>query len=312
MASKNLVIGVTFTLCNERNSKWCHNRFDLRHYDARTRLSGKLAYGCSNALKSRSQRVSHRVKPGFSNAIQPAGTLVNGSMRVGVLGGGLQGCCVALSLAERGVDVTLFDRNDRLLSRAAVANEGKIHLGYMYANDPSHSTARMMMQGCAGLRAVFRAASRTSHDSMTVSRPAAYVVHRDSQRTPNRFRIIWRPSIADPRGQRRARRRLFWPRPFSAQPRMWSAAEREAQFDPRVALAAFDTPEVAIDPAALADAVRTGINADPRIDIRLQTSRDSVDGRQMPRSCSANAGRKCSRALRSRRQRAVGRPICHQ
>ena len=34
---------------------------------------------------------------------------------------------------------------------------------------------------------------------------------------------------------------------------MWSAAEREAQFDPEVALAAFDTPEVAIDPAALAD-----------------------------------------------------------
>ena len=37
-------------------------------------------------------------------------------MRVGVLGGGLQGCCVALSLAERGVDVCLLDRNTRLLS----------------------------------------------------------------------------------------------------------------------------------------------------------------------------------------------------
>ena len=50
-------------------------------------------------------------------------------MHVGVLGGGLQGCCVALTLAERGVKVTLFDKNDTLLSRAAVANEGKIHLG---------------------------------------------------------------------------------------------------------------------------------------------------------------------------------------
>jgi hypothetical protein len=70
MASKNLVIGVAFTLCNERNSKWCHKRFDLRHYDARTRQSGKPAYRCSNALKSRSQRVSHRVsqvsRAGFS------------------------------------------------------------------------------------------------------------------------------------------------------------------------------------------------------------------------------------------------------
>ena len=68
-------------------------------------------------------------------------------MRVGVLGGGLQGCCIALVLAERGVEVTLFDQNDTLLSRTAVANEGKIHLGYMYAGDPTLSTARTMMTG---------------------------------------------------------------------------------------------------------------------------------------------------------------------
>ena len=56
-------------------------------------------------------------------------------MRVAVLGGGMQGCCCALALAARGARVTIYDRNDRLLSRAAIANEGKIHLGYMYAND---------------------------------------------------------------------------------------------------------------------------------------------------------------------------------
>ena len=50
-------------------------------------------------------------------------------MHVGVLGGGLQGCCTALALAERGINVTILDRNNSLMSRAAVANEGKIHLG---------------------------------------------------------------------------------------------------------------------------------------------------------------------------------------
>ena len=63
-------------------------------------------------------------------------------MHVGVLGGGLQGCCVALALAERAVKVILFDKNDTLLSRAAVANKGKIHLGYMYAGDPTLSQPR--------------------------------------------------------------------------------------------------------------------------------------------------------------------------
>ena len=106
-------------------------------------------------------------------------------MRVGVLGGGLQGCCVALSLAQHGIDVTLFDRNDKLLSRAAVANEGKIHLGYMYANDPSHSTARMMMRGALAFAPFFARHLGLPYESLTVSRPAAYVVHRDSQRTPD-------------------------------------------------------------------------------------------------------------------------------
>ena len=76
-------------------------------------------------------------------------------MQVAVLGGGLQGCCTALALAESGVRVTLFDRNEQLLSRAAVANEGKIHLGYMYAGDPSLSTARTMMRGALAFAPFF-------------------------------------------------------------------------------------------------------------------------------------------------------------
>jgi glycine/D-amino acid oxidase-like deaminating enzyme len=65
-----------------------------------------------------------------------AGLEGQSTMLVGVLGGGLQGCCTAIALAARKVRVILFDKNRALLSRAAVANEGKIHLGYMYAGDP--------------------------------------------------------------------------------------------------------------------------------------------------------------------------------
>jgi 2-polyprenyl-6-methoxyphenol hydroxylase-like FAD-dependent oxidoreductase len=54
-------------------------------------------------------------------------------MPVTVFGGGFQGCCAALALSMRGVNVTLFDRGASLMSRIAIANEGKVHLGYMYA-----------------------------------------------------------------------------------------------------------------------------------------------------------------------------------
>src|SRR5258708_11589753 len=190
-------------------------------------------------------------------------------MRVGVLGGGLQGCCIALALAARGISVTLFDRNDRLLSRAAVANEGKIHLGYMYANDPSYSTARMMMQGALAFAPFFARHLGFPYDSLTVSRPAAYVVHCDSQRTPeevSQYIAAVHALIRDASGEKGD---IYFGRNLSEEPRMWTAAQREAEFDPEVALAAFATPEVGIDPVALAEWLRERIGVDLRVEGRL-------------------------------------------
>lgn len=102
-------------------------------------------------------------------------------MLVGVLGGGLQGCCTALALAERKVRVTLFDKNDALLSRAAAANEGKIHLGYMYAGDPTLSTAKTMMAGALSFAPFLERYLGRPAGSFSVSVPATYIVHRDSQ-----------------------------------------------------------------------------------------------------------------------------------
>jgi glycine/D-amino acid oxidase-like deaminating enzyme len=184
---------------------------------------------------------------------------------------------VALALAERGIDTAIFDRNDRLLSRAAVANEGKIHLGYMYANDGSYSTARMMMQGALAFGPFFARHLGLSQDSISISRPAAYVVHRDSQRTPDQVSRYLKSVHALIREASEGRRDAYFGRALTDELRLWSEAEREAQFDPQVALAAFDTAEVAIDPAALAAAVRKRIDADPRIDVRLGHQVTSVD-----------------------------------
>lgn len=97
-------------------------------------------------------------------------------MHVGVMGGGLQGCCIALALAERGIAVTLIDKNELLLSRAAVANEGKIHLGYMYAGDPTLSTARMMMRGALAFAPFFARHIGGAMDWGTLSKPAVYLI----------------------------------------------------------------------------------------------------------------------------------------
>src|SRR5687767_2522556 len=177
-------------------------------------------------------------------------------MDVGVLGGGLQGCCVALALAERGVRVTIIDRNDALMSRTAVANEGKIHLGYMYAGDSTLMTARTMLRGAFAFVPFFRQTIGLVPGTLQLSAPAAYVVHRDSQHDPaevlgyaNAVHGLIREAAAnDPAA--------YFGLDVPANLRVWSEAERDAEFDSTVAVAAVDTPEVAINPIELADAVR--------------------------------------------------------
>ena len=45
-------------------------------------------------------------------------------MRVAVLGGGLQGACIALELAASGIVVDLYEKIDRCLSQASAAQCG--------------------------------------------------------------------------------------------------------------------------------------------------------------------------------------------
>jgi glycine/D-amino acid oxidase-like deaminating enzyme len=202
----------------------------------------------------------------------------------------MQGCCCALALAERGVEVTLFDRNDRLVSRAAVANEGKIHLGYMYANDPSHSTARMMMNGALAFAPFMARHLEIAAENLNVSQPAAYVVHRQSQRSAAQvseyLATVHRMIVEAAEGRPKA----YFGRDLSKNPRSWSAAEREAEFDCSIALAAFDTPEVAINPVALGQALRERIHSDRRIEVRLAHQVLSVEDVDHPVVITKNPG----------------------
>jgi len=188
-------------------------------------------------------------------------------MLVGVLGGGLQGCCVALALADRGAEVVLFDRNDALLSRAAVANEGKIHLGYMYAGDPTLSTAKTMMTGALCFAPFLeRYLGRPAH-SFSVSIPATYVVHRDSQRSADDVCGYLKTVHGLINEAADARNQAYFGRDLRAALRPWSDAEKEAEFDPAIALACFSTPEIAINPSALAQILRECVAAHPLIEV---------------------------------------------
>src|SRR5262249_43264865 len=149
-----------------------------------------------------------------------------------------------------------------------VANEGKIHLGYMYAGDPTLSTAKTMMAGALSFAPFLERYLGQPAHSFSVSVPATYVVHRDSQQSAEDVFAYLRAVHALINEAAEGRNQAYFGRNLRAALRPWSAAEKESEFDPVIALAAFSTPEIAINPLALAQTLRECVASHPLIKVR--------------------------------------------
>jgi len=62
-----------------------------------------------------------------------------------VLGGGIQGCCIALMLRKHGYDVKIVDKSNDIINRSSLNQEGKIHLGFIYGLDASLKTGKKLL-----------------------------------------------------------------------------------------------------------------------------------------------------------------------
>jgi FAD dependent oxidoreductase len=186
-------------------------------------------------------------------------------MCVAVLGGGLQGCCVAIELAMRGIRVTLFERNSTLLAGAATANEGKIHLGYTYASDRSLTTARTLLRGALSFDPLVQR-YLDSDVPLAASEPFIYAVHRESQVKVDDFATYLDAThslvIAA------AGRDNYFGVDLRPTPKRLTQAELESRFDTAYVTAAFDTSEIAIDAGAMATSIRRRIAEESRIEVR--------------------------------------------
>lgn len=98
-----------------------------------------------------------------------------------VLGAGVQGICAALALDVRGYRVTLVDRMPDCMMRASIVNEGKIHLGFVYANDASFRTSGLMLQAALTFANQVQALLGGTVDwSCLRSLPYTYAILRES------------------------------------------------------------------------------------------------------------------------------------
>jgi len=183
-----------------------------------------------------------------------------------ILGAGLQGTGVALELARRGIDVTLVERDPRPVNRASLRNEGKIHLGLIYANETTRETAFLQLRGALTFH---RTVARWIDPTITWlarSTPFHYLVACDSVLAPER--LVEHYAAVEERCAQECgndpRLDYLGERP-SRLVRRLSVDEIAVRFDPTRFAAGFASTERAVDCDLLAAALRRCVEDAPRI-----------------------------------------------
>ncbi len=179
------------------------------------------------------------------------------------------GVSTALFLARGGARVTLVDAANAVCAGASRWNEGKIHLGHLYAADPSLRTAHTLLPGGLAFRPLVEALIGASLAPALSPADDCYLVHRrsvvDADSAGRYYDAVTTLAATHPAAGR-------YLRPLSgARVERLTARELDALANRADIVAGFRVPERSISTRWVADRLVEAVTAEPRIDTRLAT-----------------------------------------
>ena len=188
--------------------------------------------------------------------------------RIAVLGAGIMGSATALFVARDGADVVLYDAAAEPLSGASRWNEGKIHLGFLYAGDPSLRTARRILPGGLAFRPLVEELIGDRLEGITETEDLV-LMHRESVVSLDSARTYFEslgnlirshPAAAD-----------YLVDVSNAPMRELAPTELEAVADPEFVTGGFTVPERSVSTRWVADRLVAALSAEPGIELRTST-----------------------------------------
>jgi len=76
--------------------------------------------------------------------------------KIAIIGGGLFGLTIYITLKKRGINCHLFEKKKNLLSGASTNNLNRVHFGYHYPRD--NLTAKQSYKGYSSFRKIYEKA----------------------------------------------------------------------------------------------------------------------------------------------------------
>lgn len=179
------------------------------------------------------------------------------------------GTATALFLARSGVRVTLFDRAPVPLTGASRWNEGKIHLGYLYAAAPSLETARRLLPGGLLFKTLIEELVGGSIDEAVSDQDDVYLVHRRSvvglDATARYVKAVRELAAGHPDSGR------YLAAVNGSTPQQLTKAQLEADFETRDIVGGFRVPERSVSTRWIADRLIDALEAEDRIELAMQS-----------------------------------------
>jgi hypothetical protein len=157
-----------------------------------------------------------------------------------------------MELATRGVEVELFEVNSALMDGASRHTEGKIHLGFVYANDATLKTAELMARGAGSFYRLMRRWLGPGMDSVPLSAPFNYAVHMDSILDPHQLAEVYGEIV------QLIRRSIPDGAYFGSEEPFRIQRVSDDRYGPAVQTV-FSTREIAVSPDSVADLVEKSV-----------------------------------------------------
>ncbi len=208
-------------------------------------------------------------------------------MKIAILGAGGTGVCAALELARCGYEVDLFDENAEPLTRASRNNEGKVHLGLVYAKDPSFETAKAMIESAIRFTGCLERWIDLRSINPLVSTPFYYAVHKDTMADPAALERHYGRCQRLFDEARSATGLSYLGMECELVAERVCANEMASLVDPAQFLSVYRTSELAVDVRTIADRLAAAVRDNPRIRFRSGASVVSVMRSSADKLCVA-------------------------
>jgi len=175
------------------------------------------------------------------------------------------GCCLALELAKKGYKVDLVDRASAPMTAASLHNEGKLHLGFVYAKDASGATHRLMARGSLAFSRIIENLTGAQGDALLPSQPFHYFVPVSSQLDIDAVHRHFQDVEEALHETSRASGDLYLGRRIDCYFEKNPPAVHSGLFSPDLTQGSFKTEELSVSPVAVARVLCRAITSQPNI-----------------------------------------------